>query len=107
MMEYQPLDYEGQCSELTLIKGPEPQQLLYKYYLTSIPKQLQVVTSKSQIKSWTLVCQISLPGWKSFSWSHFWPAASRKWRKDFDYLELETILQIQLHLQMNNWRMPK
>ena len=50
-MEDQPLDYEGQCSELTLIKGPEPQQLLYKYYLTSIPKQLQVVTSKSQIKS--------------------------------------------------------
>ena len=107
MMEDQPLDYEGQCSELNLIKGPEPQQLLYKYYLTSIPKQLQVVTSKSQIKSWTRVCQISLPGWKSFSWSHFWPAASRKWRKGFDYLELETILQIQLHLQMNNWRMPK
>ena len=190
-MEDQSLDYEGQCSELTLIKGPEAQRLLYKYYLTSIPKQLQVVTaaaaaksiqscltlcdpidcslpgssvpgilqartlecvaisfsnawkwkvkvkslshvrliatpwtaayqappsmwfsrqeywsgvplsspqvvsSKSQIKSWTLVCQISLPGWKSYFWSHFWPAASNKWRKDFDYLELETTLQIQ------------
>lgn len=40
MMEDQSLDYEGQCSELTLIKGPEPQQVLYKYYLTSIPNTI-------------------------------------------------------------------
>ena len=50
-MEDQSLDYEGQCSELTLIKGPEAQRLLYKYYLTSIPKQLQVVTAAAAAKS--------------------------------------------------------
>ena len=51
VMEDQSLDYEGQCSELTLIKGPEAQRLLYKYYLTSIPKQLQVVTAAAAAKS--------------------------------------------------------
>lgn len=49
-MEDLVLDCEEECNELTFIKCPEPHEVLYRYYLTFIPKQLHVVTNESNQK---------------------------------------------------------
>lgn len=47
-MEDLVLDCEEECSELTFL---ETYQVLYRYYLMSIPKQLHIVANKSWIKN--------------------------------------------------------
>lgn len=56
------LDCAEECNDLTFIKGPEPYQVLYKYYLISVAKQLHAVTNKNRIKNGILVCLTSLSG---------------------------------------------